>query len=53
MADEFVQDAWLLASGTAQLVLETPADRFWARAVRQYGRVNAMYRFFPDDPSYN
>lgn len=53
LAAEFAQDAWLHASGTLDLVYETPADKAWARAVRQYGRSHPLFRFFPDDPNCN
>lgn len=53
LADEFAQDAWLHATATLALVFETPADKVWARAVRQCGRSNTLFRFFPDDPGYN
>lgn len=53
LANEFTQDAWLQAAGSVELVLGTPADRIWSRAVRQYGRLNPMFRFYPDDPGCN
>ena len=53
LADEFTQDAWLHAASSLALIYETPADKVWARAVRQYGRSHALFRFFPDDPNCN
>ena len=53
LAAEFEQDAWLHATGTHGLVFDTPADKVWARAVREYGRSHAMFRYFPDDPNVN
>lgn len=53
LADEFRQNAWLVTRGSVELVLETPVERLWHRAVREYGRDHPMFRYFPDDLSYN
>jgi putative transcriptional regulator len=53
LAEEFNQEAWLHAASSPALIYETPADKVWARAVRQYGRSHALFRFFPDDPNCN
>jgi putative transcriptional regulator len=53
LAQEFTQEAWLHTRGSPALVYETPADKVWARAVRQYGQSHPLFRFFPDDPTCN
>lgn len=53
LAAEFEQDAWRVVPASSELVLHTPVERIWACAVRAFGLQHAVFRAFPDDPSYN
>lgn len=53
LAGEFEADAWIKVRGTVELIMDTPPEHLWARAIRKCSDEQPLYTNFPDDPSLN
>ena len=53
LASEFELNTWISVQGNADLVLRTPPDEIWSRAVRLRGDGEPIYRHFPHNPMWN
>lgn len=53
LEDEFKMSAWLVVSGTPDLVTNVETEEMWPRALREYGKQTPLYANFPSNPSWN
>ncbi len=53
LATEFDMRSWLRTAGDTDLIMHTPPDVMWNRAVRKLAGSNPLYANFPDSPSSN
>jgi len=51
--EECLQQSWLTAPATAELVLMTPPQQLWPAAVRACAVLDPVYRYFPDNCQNN
>ncbi len=50
---EFEVDAWLVARADTELVLRTPPEIMWSRAIRRLSQSHPIFGNFPDQPGNN
>ena len=53
LQQEFLSGAWMAIPATVELVFDTPPEKLWSSAVRQWGKEDPIYSNYPEDPSWN
>jgi putative transcriptional regulator len=53
LEEEFEEDAWILAPGSADVIFSASPDELWRSVLRRMGGQYAMLANFPDDPRMN